>query len=70
MIFFAKIGSENTLNGQLALIPEPIGLYAIQFNSIVENDGELVLMVLNAYFMSQQQYFLVYALFLALPASI
>ena len=36
--------------------------------SIVDNDGELMLMALKAYFLPQQQYNWMYALFLAFTA--
>ena len=67
---------------QLVSTPEPIelcmasyqGLYAKFISmmspkcSIVENDGELMLMPLHTHFLPQQQYSRVYALFLAFQA--
>ena len=81
--FLSKSASKrNTLDDQLASIPEPIelcvasyqGLYA-KFVSIMspkcsvfENDVDLVLMALRIHFLPQQQYSRVYALFLAFHA--
>ena len=79
MIFVAKIGIFcKSIADQLASTPEPIelcmasypALYAKFISmmspkcSIVKNDGELMLIVLHAHFLSLQQYSRVYALFL------
>ena len=73
---------ENALDGQLASTSEPIGLCMASYQSlytkfvsmmspkcsIAENDGELMLIALDARFMPQQQYSRVCALFSAFHA--
>ena len=62
------------MDGQLASTPGPWLHYAKFVSmmspkySIIENDGELMLMALHAQFLSQQQYSRVYALFHAFYA--
>ena len=72
--------AKNALDRQLASTPEPIelcmasyqGVYAKFVSmmspkcSIVENDGELMLMALHTPFLPQQRYSRVYALFLVI----